>query len=53
MGSGDADQCQGHSWSRLAVFVVAAAAAAAVAAVASLMDACLDLIADSADNQYC
>ncbi len=43
MGSGGAGQCQKHSESRLAV----------VAAVASLMDACLDLIADSADNQCC
>ena len=43
MGSGDAGQCQKHSESRLVV----------VAAVASLMDACLDLIADSADNQCC
>ena len=43
MGSGDADQCHGHRESMLAV----------VAAVASLMDACLDLIADSADNQCC
>ena len=44
MGSGGADQCHGHRESRFAVVV---------AAVASLMDACLDLIADSADNQCC
>lgn len=44
MGSGNAGQCQGHSESRLAVVA---------AAVVSLMDAYLDLIADSADNQCC
>ena len=44
MGSGDAGQCQGHSESKVAVVV---------AAVASLVDACHDLIADSADNQCC